>query len=100
MSIGTTRSLTADRASHLDSSSQLGQHAKLRWRRRCHSTNGPAGAFCRHHYFCSGNPMDICSGIDNGSPPLVDLATSVLDRQTHPIIIVFREISSILRKSR
>ena len=34
MSIGTTRSLTADRASHLDSSSQLGQHAKLRWRRR------------------------------------------------------------------
>jgi hypothetical protein len=44
--------------------------------------------------------MDICSGIDNGSPPLVDLATPVLDRQTHPIIIVFREISSILRKSR
>jgi phytoene dehydrogenase-like protein len=34
VSIGTTRSLTADRASHLDSSSQLGQHAKLRWRRR------------------------------------------------------------------
>jgi hypothetical protein len=44
--------------------------------------------------------MDICSGTDNGSPPLVDLATPVLDRQTHPIIIVFREISSILRKSR
>ncbi len=34
VSIGTTRSLTADRASHLNSSSQLGQHAKLRWRRR------------------------------------------------------------------
>ena len=34
VSIGATRSLTADRASHADSSSQLGQHAKLRWRRR------------------------------------------------------------------
>ena len=56
VSIDTTRSLTADRTNHLDSSSQLGQHSKLRWRRR--SPSAETFSHDQDHYqtigYCEG----------------------------------------------